>query len=55
MVFFVLYGWLSGLLVGIRLVEPVSSQSADQTATHTEQKGLYSDAHKTQKSVMELL
>ena len=32
-VFFTVYGWLSGLPVGMRLV---TSQPADQTATHTE-------------------
>jgi len=35
LVFFTLYGWLSGLLVGMK---PVSSQPADQTATLTEWK-----------------
>ena len=35
LVFLTLYGWLSGVLVGVR---PVSSQPADQTATHTNSK-----------------
>jgi len=36
LVFFPLYGWLSGLLVGMRL------QPADQVTTHTEQKKSFS-------------
>ena len=47
LVFFVLYGWLSGVLVGMRHAAgwgetPVSSQPADQATTHTEPEILVS-------------